>query len=77
MADKLPGNLTNQHQRIEGSLVRTDVRVSGQLDDHGTKNYNRLINKPSIEGVTLEGNKTFEELNLRPVTNAELAALLD
>lgn len=25
--------------------------------------YNPLVNKPSIEGVTLIGDKTFEELN--------------
>ena len=28
----------------------------------GTSDYNDLENKPSIEGVTLEGNKTLEEL---------------
>lgn len=30
----------------------------------GTKNYNLLENKPSINGVTLEGNKTTEDLNI-------------
>ena len=88
MEDRIVGDLANEHQRIEGSLVSTDVQISGSLsprtrtlsgslDSNGTKDYNKLINRPSIEGVTLEGNKTFEELNLRPVTNAELAALLD
>lgn len=33
----------------------------------GTNDYNDLINKPSIEGVTLEGDKTFEELGLHIV----------
>lgn len=42
----------------------------------GTKDYNRLINKPKIEGVTLEGDKTYEELNLRGLTNSELEAIL-
>ena len=27
-------------------------------------NYNRLINKPSINGVILEGNKTSEDLDV-------------
>ena len=87
MSDKLVGDLTNEHQRIEGSLVSTDVQISGslspktrtlsgELDGHGTRNYNRLYNKPKIEGVTLEGDKTFEDLNLRSITNAELAELL-
>ena len=30
----------------------------------GTTNYNDLQNKPSINGVTLEGNKTVEEIGL-------------
>lgn len=30
----------------------------------GTKDYNKLANKPQIGGVTLEGNKTLEELGL-------------
>ena len=38
--------------------------------------YNDLRNKPSIEGVTLEGDKTFEELNLQSLTNQELEAML-
>ena len=38
--------------------------------------YNDLRNKPSIEGVTLEGDKTFEELNLQSLTNTELENML-
>lgn len=38
--------------------------------------YNLLNNKPQIEGVTLEGNKTFEELTLVSLTNAEIEQLL-
>ena len=38
----------------------------------GTKDYNELINKPSIEGVTLEGDKTFEELTLESLNNIEI-----
>lgn len=57
----------------------------------GTSNYNALTNKPSINGVTLIGNKTLEELGVRefviailreygliaddPLTPEEIAAL--
>jgi len=37
--------------------------------------YNDLSSKPQIEGITLEGNKTFEELTLEKVSNAEIEAL--
>lgn len=38
--------------------------------------YNRLYNKPSIEGVELVGDKSFEELNLQTLTNTELENIL-
>ena len=40
----------------KGTKVIPSVTVSG--------NYNRLVNKPQINGVVLEGNKTSQELNL-------------
>lgn len=49
--------------------------VSGD-GSSGTIDYNTLINKPKIEGVTLIGDKTFPELNLDVLSNLELEALL-
>lgn len=39
--------------------------------------YDLLINKPSIEAKTLEGNQTFEDLGLVPLTNRDIEELLD
>lgn len=39
---------------------------SGSSGSSGTDNYNLLKNKPQINGVTLEGNKTLEELGIEP-----------
>lgn len=72
MSDKIVGDLTNEHQKIEGSLVSTDVQVtgeltpltrtlSGSLDSNGSRNYNHLFNKPSINGQTLIGDTTIIE----------------
>lgn len=38
----------------------------------GVYSYNDLSDKPSIEGVTLVGDKTFPELNLNVLTNTEI-----
>lgn len=38
----------------------------------GTTDYNELINKPQIEGVTLESDKNYEQLNLYRLTNAQI-----
>ena len=49
---------------------RTRVQVGG-----GSSDYNKLSNKPQINGVTLENNKTAQELNL--ATNADLERYFD
>ena len=38
--------------------------------------YEELINKPSIEGVTLVKNKTFSQLGLDKITNFDIENLL-
>ena len=39
--------------------------------------YDLLINRPSIETKILEGNQTFEDLGLVPLTNRDIEELLD
>lgn len=41
-----------------------------------SQDYEPLLNKPSIEGVTLIGDKSFEDLNLQSMSNTELEQLL-
>lgn len=42
----------------------------------GTRDYTYLENKPSIEMVTLEGNKNFEDLGLMVLTNVEIQRII-
>ena len=42
-----------------------------------TKDYNDLENKPQINGVTLAGNKTSEDLGIYSLTQQQLADLMD
>lgn len=39
-------------------------------------NYNLLGNKPSINSVTLEGNKTWAALGITSITNSEIDAIV-
>lgn len=51
----------------------------------GVKNYNLLENKPKINNVVLQGEKTLDELGVQPkgnyadeiLTNSEIEELLD
>jgi hypothetical protein len=51
----------------------------------GVKNYNLLENKPKINNVVLQGDKTLDELGVQPkgnyadeiLTNSEIEELLE
>lgn len=38
--------------------------------------YNNALNKPSINGVVLVGNKTNEEIDIRSIPNTEIENIL-
>ena len=42
----------------------------------GTLNYNALINHPKIEGHTLIGDKTFQELGLDDITQQDIDEII-
>lgn len=60
---------------ISGSLTpRGNVSGSvGRAEKVYEKDYNNLFNKPQIEGNTLENDKTFDELGMKPLSAQELA----
>lgn len=63
---------------LSGSLrtygdITGNLGIPRQVDQN---DYEGLNNLPQIEGVTLIGNKSFEDLNLHALTNAEIEALL-
>lgn len=59
--------------------VAVDVDMNGRnptVIRTGTTDYNDLTNKPQINEVTLSGNKSFDDLGLRAITNLELDELV-
>lgn len=41
------------------------------------KDYEELQNKPSINGVVLQGDKTFNNLGISPLSNMEILQILN
>lgn len=66
MDKKISGRIEQRYE-IAGEIARP----SGCSND-----YDAFINKPKINNVTLAGNKTFEELGLRAVTNTEISEII-
>lgn len=62
-------------------IVEYDGESEAEVEAHEVihddfHDYDGLDNKPQIEGITLEGDKTFEDLNLKSITNTEIEELL-
>ena len=62
----------NDYPAMRASFDSQIVPVIGGASN----DYLALINKPSINGVLLEGNKTNEQLNISAIENSEIEKLL-
>lgn len=73
----VPETLPNPFSLIFNGAVNAEydgakevtVTIPSGGGETGTSDYNNLENKPSINNITLEGNKTLEELNIQPKGN--------
>lgn len=64
---------------IEIQVKQVPEMVDMAVDDKVTINnldYESLKNKPQINSITLEGNKSLEEIGITPISNIELLNLL-
>lgn len=70
------------HKALDASTNLSDqiIHVGGKtvtpIKHQMSNDYEPLINKPSIEGITLVGDKKFTELGLRSLTNLEIETIL-
>lgn len=60
---------------VDGTVVLGGADAPGEGSGQN-QDYTALTNKPSINGVTLEGNKTAEELGLTAMTDAQVSSAL-
>lgn len=63
----------SQEDNSEQLVAVAEETVSGG----GTKDYNKLNNKPQINDVELIGNKSFEDLGADSLTNLEIDAIIN
>lgn len=80
MVGKLKGQMTHRALlKVSGQMTsKTSLKGNVQIHEDGgtgTFDYESLINKPRIENVELQGNKSFEDLGLSEVTNQQILSL--
>lgn len=76
--DTLSFNLTTEDELQVGMSNDEDSLLMQLLNDsYGVSRYASLPDKPSINGVTLENDKTFEELGREDIRNARIKEIID
>lgn len=73
-------NATLQVKQTVFANVQRKGPVSVELNGHAyvyDKDYEHLQNKPSIENVTLSGNKELQELGITEISNKEITNILN
>lgn len=76
--EKLTGTISSSNQ-LNGTLSNA-TSLSGALNNGlgtPTTNYERLINLPQVNDVTLIGNKSFSDLGIETLTNLEIEELIN
>lgn len=69
--DVLDISINTENENVEVEIEGSDTVSTGT-----TKDYEKLHNKPQIEGVELVENRTFEELGLSKISNTQIDELL-
>lgn len=71
--------MNDQNVRLKINTGQQQKLEMGNTVPIFEKNYDRLINKPKINGVMLEGDKSTRQLKIEvtdPLTNFEIEAML-
>lgn len=66
----------NADASVVGKTIQTNANILHDVRHNPVYDYELLDKKPSIEDVTLIGNKTFEDLGLFSATNLDIEAIL-
>lgn len=76
---EIPIQVSMQEDQFNANMKSSDDMNAdfGSTTKIETSDYNKLSNKPRINEVELEGNKTFEDLGDTPLTNKEIKQIFD
>lgn len=59
-----------------GGNIGADAQIINRMDVNNVSDYNLLTNKPLINSVMLQGDKSFADLGLESISNIELENIL-
>lgn len=73
---QLSNNNINVNADLSGNNITASAALANRIEVNNVSNYDLLNNKPQINSITLQGDKSFEELGLEGISNLELENIL-
>lgn len=73
---EIVGSQVEVNATMSDNLIETTAGISTAIRHNTVSDYDLLTNKPQINSVTLQGDKSFEDLGLEGISNIELEELL-
>ena len=81
----MTGQVKVSHPTVTGTLTISSGKISGQasaavqnVTKSGTGDYDKLEHKPSINGVTVEGDKLSADYDIdnNPISNTDILKII-
>ena len=72
---QLSNNQVNATANVSGNINAT-AQIVNRMNVNNVSDYDLLNNKPLINSVTLQGDKSFSDLGMDRITNSAIEALI-
>jgi hypothetical protein len=76
VAAQLSNNQVNASANVSDNTINANAQMINRINVNNVSDYNLLTNKPQINSVTLQGDKSFSDLGLESISNIELENIL-
>lgn len=78
MKIQIKSDTNSEILKLQATSGKTNAELKNEtiVTGGGSNDYNILVNKPQINGVILEGNKSGEEIGFEVLTNIEIESIL-
>lgn len=72
----LSSNEIEVSPQLSTNEIQASANVVNKVEVTNTSNYQLLTNKPQIESVELNGNKSFNDLGLSNISNIRIEQII-
>ena len=73
---QLSNNQVNADAEVSENNIEATAELINEISVNYVSDYDLLSNKPQINNVTLQGNKSLDDIGIEDISNLELELIL-